>query len=82
MPSTYRLARARYKRLADTLNALGLAALLGGVSDAIVSSGRPTLDRVGIGIGVLLLSLSVHLSRFEDASEVRPVRLTRFTRGR
>jgi len=77
MNRTYRLVGAQYKRLADTLNALGLASVIGSVSDAIVNDVRPRVDRVGIGFGLALLALSVHLSRWERSVATRSQPLTR-----
>jgi len=76
MNRTYRLVRSQYKRLADTLNALGLASVIGSVGDAVVNDVRPDVDRVGIAFGLALLTLSVHLSRWERSATIHSKPLT------
>jgi len=82
MNFTYRLVGSQYKRAADIVSTLGLAALVGGAGDAIVNDARPGLNRAGIVSGVLLLALSIYLSRWERPWRRRPARLTHFRRRR
>ena len=82
MNLTYRLVGTQYKRAADILSTLGLAALIGGAGDAIVNDLRPGLNRAGIVSGAFLLALSIHLSRWERPSRRGRARLTHFERRR
>lgn len=73
---------SQFKRMADTLNGLGLAAVIGGVGDVVVSGTRQSVDRLGIVSGAVLLLLSVWLSRWENDDVHEASGLTRSARRR
>lgn len=56
------LKTAQFKRLADIVQALGLAAVIGGLGDAAVNGIRLNLDTYSVVVGFALLIYSVVLS--------------------
>lgn len=47
---------------AEMATHLGLAAVIGGVADAVVDGSRKLLDLYGVGIGIVLLVLALWLT--------------------
>lgn len=47
---------------AEIATQIGLAAVIGGVADAVVDGSRKAVDLYGVGIGVVLLVLALWLT--------------------